>query len=70
MKYRVSVETFEDDGAHWVRLHERRAEPEKPGALPYLGQAVTFCGNTADEAKQRAVDFVRDAAAALRGGAA
>jgi hypothetical protein len=65
VKYVVSVSTFEDDGAHWVRLHERRAESDAPGALPYIGQSVTFCGNTAAAAAHRAVEFCRNAAAAL-----
>ena len=65
MKRIVQVTTFQDDGAHWVRLTERRAAPDEPNALPYLGQSVTFCGNTPAEAKQRAVDFVRNAAATL-----
>jgi hypothetical protein len=65
VKHTVQVTAFEDDGAHWVRLTERRAAPDEPNALPYLGKSITFCGNTPDEARQRAVDFVRNATAAL-----
>lgn len=64
----VHVKTYEYDGCWWAMIYDRPEPRHFPGGFPRHQNAITFSGNTADRAKQNALDFIRGAAEALKGG--
>lgn len=59
------------DGEGWsALLIEKIDPPTYPSGGPQTGHSLRFFGNTADSAKQKALDFIRGAAEALKGGEA
>ncbi len=57
---RVSFETYAYGGCWWAKLTEH-GRPVPDGAMPNLGQALLWSGNTEQQAIDKARSFIRNA---------
>jgi hypothetical protein len=68
----VVSKVYQDEEGDWCCKISEKLTPDKYecGAPRLSNKHLIFYSNTADGAKQKALDFIRGAAEALRGGSA
>lgn len=68
VKRTVHLKTYESDGCWWAMLYEKLDPPTYPCGAPRSGNAISFSGKDSEDAKKKALQFIRGAKEALFGG--